>query len=171
MFFKSGARKNLKWFVSCIPMFVLPFLLLFLFFTRDAYPLEGWLAYGATILAVISCLASVLLINWAVLTHAEPIPLWHQESHQMPSTIIVSGPYGVVRHPFYLAYILLYFATFLATLHWLAAALLIWGIAANYLTARKEELTIMASGIAADYGQYRERVGMLFPKLSRSRRA
>lgn len=168
LFFKNGAEKNLKWFLSCVPFFVLPFLLLVQFFLElpTSVPVIGLLNSAYTILAVVCAVLSVLLINWSVLTHKTAIPLWHQEGHQLPSELVTSGPYQFLRHPFYSAYLLLFLASVFAWFHWSTLILFIWGVVAISITAKQEESTLLSTDLAEQYGKYRKNAGFLLPKFT-----
>ncbi len=82
-----------------------------------------------------------------------------------PKLLIMTGPYGFVRHPLYLAYIL----------NWLSAAVLYHNLVVGVVffvmvflywsVARKEETALLGSSSADDYREYCNRVPMLLPRL------
>jgi protein-S-isoprenylcysteine O-methyltransferase Ste14 len=78
--------------------------------------------------------------------------------------IYTDGPYARVRHPFYLAYCLGWLGTAVAAgpIQWIPAILL---IAWYYRTAREEERHFAASGLSAEYARYRERTGLILPRV------
>ena len=149
-FFKSGAKKNLKWFLSCIPFFVLPLLILSKYILGGDSSITVIQAAQPILnaIAVLCCITSILLINWSVLSHQIAIPLWHQEEHQLPESIVTSGPYQFIRHPFYSAYLLLFLSVTLAWIHWSTIILLVWGIVAIAFTAKQEERKLTDSELS-----------------------
>jgi protein-S-isoprenylcysteine O-methyltransferase Ste14 len=81
-----------------------------------------------------------------------------------PSFLLNNGPYRYVRHPFYLAYVLFWFGTAIATpglAGWLAPAIM----TTLYLhAASREERKFANSELAAAYAAYRAHTGMLLPR-------
>ena len=84
-------------------------------------------------------------------------------SRDAPEHLVTSGPYAVIRHPFYTSYLLGWFAAFVATGTWtsLAAALLMFGFFDR--AARQEEDKFKASELSHSYAQYRARTGRYLP--------
>lgn len=81
-----------------------------------------------------------------------------------PTALICDGVYAEIRHPFYVAYCLTWFAGALTT--WsavlLMTAVLMTGV---YVTAaRFEEAKFVASPFADSYARYRRQTGMFFPQ-------
>lgn len=114
-------------------------------------------------LAVLLLLAGFALFWWSVrTTRARPPAVAHTDN--IPTMIHADGPYAHVRHPFYLAYSLGWLGTAIGggPIQWLPAALL---IAWYYRTARQEEEHFAHSAMAADYARYRERTGLILPRL------
>lgn len=80
-----------------------------------------------------------------------------------PSVLVVSGPFRYVRHPFYISYLLFWFATCFATsssICWVGPLMLLACYAA---AARKEERLMARSDLGAEYASYASRTGMFFP--------
>jgi protein-S-isoprenylcysteine O-methyltransferase Ste14 len=83
----------------------------------------------------------------------------------VPSEVIQHGPYRYVRHPLYLAY----------SMFWLGcvafSASIFVGIAAcaiiilYVLAARAEERDLMSSSLGGGYASYRERTGLIIPRV------
>jgi protein-S-isoprenylcysteine O-methyltransferase Ste14 len=86
-----------------------------------------------------------------------------------PQTILRSGPYAYVRHPFYTAYILYWAGCALATWHPALVIVFVVLAAAYVLAARREEASIMTSALRADYAAYRRTTGMFWVKPQRLR--
>lgn len=115
------------------------------------------------IAAIALFLASALLFWWTVrATKVRPPAIAHTDN--IPTMIYADGPYAYVRHPFYLAYSVGWLATALAggPIQWIPAILL---IAWYYKTAQEEEKHFASSGLAADYASYRQKTGLILPRL------
>ena len=111
-----------------------------------------------------------LLYWWAIAVHGKDRPAFAFVS-TAPSTLKASGPYGLVRHPIYTAYLIGWLAGPLATGQWWLL-LTIAGMAALYWrAARQEEAGFLASGFADSYRAYQGRTGMFLPRLVPARRA
>jgi len=81
-----------------------------------------------------------------------------------PNFLLNHGPYRYVRHPFYLAYVLFWFGTAIATpslAGWLAPAIM----TGLYLdAATREERKFANSELATAYAAYRTRAGLFWPR-------
>lgn len=77
------------------------------------------------------------------------------------------GPYSMVRHPFYLSYILAWTSTtvlFNSFTLWITLSFLM----AFYITiAHKEEKAISRGALAAEYKNYSKHAGMFLPRINR----
>ncbi len=117
----------------------------------------------AGIAAIALFLAGGILFWWAVrTTRARPPAIAHTDN--IPTMIHAGGPYVYVRHPFYLAYSLGWLGTAIAggPIQWIPAILIIgW----YYRTAHEEEEHFAASELAAEYAQYREKTGLILPRV------
>ncbi len=85
---------------------------------------------------------------------------------RLEHTLVTSGPYRWVRHPFYLAFGLIIVADSLATANWFLA--LTGGLTFALIlirTTKEEENLVKRFG--DDYRRYRDRTGKLFPRLGR----
>ena len=119
---------------------------------------------AAPTLAGLACfLASLLLFLWTVrTTRKQPPRLAH--SAAAPDSLHLGGPFRLVRHPFYLSYMLFWIGTALSAGRLQApfAALLLGWYA---LIARAEENLIARSPLAETYSRYKRKTGMLLPRL------
>ena len=80
--------------------------------------------------------------------------------------LITSGPFHLVRHPFYLSYIATWAAsTFLFPLIplWITLVLLTYFY---ILAALREEKSILNSELGVEYKEYKKEVGMFLPKAT-----
>jgi protein-S-isoprenylcysteine O-methyltransferase Ste14 len=118
---------------------------------------SGWIA-------IVGFLASLLLFWLTVSIYRQGAPAIASTA-EVPATVVTDGPYKVVRHPFYVAYMLYWFAipVYARNTFVLIPALILFWL--YYRTAREEERAIMQSGLRCIYVDYRRRVGMFFPRL------
>jgi protein-S-isoprenylcysteine O-methyltransferase Ste14 len=80
-----------------------------------------------------------------------------------PDSLADSGPYRYVRHPFYTANIVVWFAGVVATANlWLMATAL-WMTMRYAVAAAEEELAYEYTAFASQYRRYRARTGMFLP--------
>ena len=78
--------------------------------------------------------------------------------------LVDRGPFAVIRHPLYVSYVLISAGlslTLLSFWYLIPAALIFTGI---YPTARAEE-EVLLDQLGDEYTEYREKVGMFFPKF------
>lgn len=136
---------------------VLVGVLLILAFPADLSSVFGWLA-------VTMYVASLALFWSAVRAHGDKKP--HIAlTEGAPEGLVLHGPYKIVRHPFYSAYLLFWAATIPATGTVIAAmpsivmGFLYWRI------AKDEEGFISRSSLAGQYNEYSRRVGMFIPRM------
>ncbi len=96
-------------------------------------------------------------------TRTERLPLAF--SGQKPTRLVRSGPYRLVRHPFYLSYSLFWAGCASATLSpYLVGAMVV--LVVFYLAAaRGEEQALLNSPLAAEYRAYAAQTGRLLPRL------
>jgi protein-S-isoprenylcysteine O-methyltransferase Ste14 len=83
-----------------------------------------------------------------------------------PTFLTQTGPYRLVRHPIYTAYLLVWLAGSIAAAQpWLLLTT-VWMLCFHYHAARQEERSFAESALAADYAGYKRRTGMFFPSLA-----
>jgi protein-S-isoprenylcysteine O-methyltransferase Ste14 len=128
---------------------------------------EIHMALGYTGLAML--LASQALF-WNCVRANRGRPLSLAYCPDVPDHLNRSGPYSWVRHPFYVSYLVTYFAGWVATTnHWLAIPTLMMSIIFAH-AARREESKFLESSLAEQYKQYRADVGMFVPRPRTRRR-
>ena len=91
-----------------------------------------------------------------------PVQFGITEDHKL----IQNGPFGIIRHPLYVSYILILAGLSLTFLiYWILvpALFIIIGI---YPTAKAEEETLIEQ-FGEEYIEYKRKVGMFFPKFKR----
>ena len=107
--------------------------------------------------------AGATLLNWAIFVagkYLRPSIAGVYEEHKL----IQTGPLGIVRHPYYVSYVLILVGLSLALLTWwplISALCVVIGI---YPTAKAEE-EMLIERFGEEYIEYRRKVGMFFPKL------
>jgi protein-S-isoprenylcysteine O-methyltransferase Ste14 len=125
--------------------------------------LVSGVGFAAGLSAIALFLAGSILFWWAVwTTSARPPAIAHTDN--IPTMIHADGPYSYVRHPFYLAYSLGWLGTAIAggPIQWIPAVLIIgW----YYRTAHEEEQHFATSALATEYALYREKTGLILPRV------
>jgi len=79
--------------------------------------------------------------------------------------LILIGPFSVIRHPFYLSYILAWFSTtlmFNSISLWIT---LVYLVTFYISSARSEEKVILQTEHSSEYLDYRQNVGMFLPRI------
>ena len=135
---------------------------LFMYVEAENYELaRATLAVEAAIASAALYAIALALFAWACQTAGRRrLSLAYCE----PGTadLIVTGPYGLVRHPIYAAYTVAWLAGGIAarSVVLLAGALVMWSF---YLDAARREEAWLASTGGARYARYRTAVGMFLP--------
>lgn len=124
-------------------------------------PETPWLA-----MALVGYGGALLIFWWAFCSHTRRhFALAFAE--ESPEILLTTGPYRLVRHPYYLSYLLFWGAGALGSASpwlWGAVALMV-GL---YRAAADHEERQYASGpMAAEYARYRARTGRFVPWLGR----
>jgi protein-S-isoprenylcysteine O-methyltransferase Ste14 len=117
------------------------------------------------VLVTVSALASATLMAYTAGSHRIPLSLWHQHE-DAPVEIVTWGPYRVVRHPFYVSFLLTLVAALALVPSWPTVLTLIGGVVALQVTAAREERRLMSSELGEQYTSYRDRTGRFVPRLS-----
>ena len=123
---------------------------------------ESWVAIVLIIVGAASSVAGAGLWVWAFAT----IPGLSSGHYVLPEqALITRGPYARVRHPIYLAVIILWLSVAAAysSIAMLGVTLL-YVVPAYALYARSEE-KMMVEHFGDSYREYQQRTGMLFPRL------
>jgi protein-S-isoprenylcysteine O-methyltransferase Ste14 len=116
--------------------------------------------------------AANALFWWALATHGKERPSF-AFLPVIPPAFLETGPYRLVRHPIYAAYLLTWLAGTVASGQpWLLLTVVCMACF-YYQAGRQEERLFLASPHGPQYRRYRRRTGMFAPKLLtfRSRRA
>ena len=102
-------------------------------------------------------------MKWTVRTHEVPLSLWHQDN-DAPESLVTSGPYALMRHPFYAAFLLAMGGTLCAAPSGALVLVFGYGVAAMNLTAAREERRLAASSFGAEYEDYMKRTPRFVPR-------
>ncbi len=108
-------------------------------------------------------LLGLLLFWWAIVT-AKSLDFAFSDK---VGSIITTGPFKIVRHPFYVSYILVWFSSsllFNLAILWIT---LFYLIVFYFLSASKEEKVILKSVYSTEYEKYIKNVGMFLPRISK----
>jgi len=81
-----------------------------------------------------------------------------------PKTLITSGPYKFIRHPFYTSYMLAWIACFIVSSNLVSALGGMWMFYLYYSAAKFEEQAFLASPLKREYSFYKIARGMFLPK-------
>lgn len=115
-------------------------------------------------ITIITTTLCVLTIKWAF-SSINKKNLGLVFSGIIPSEIVQHGPYRYVRHPLYLAYSMFWLGCVILSASMIVgvsvAIIIIFYVAA----ARAEERELMSSILGGGYAEYRQRTGLIFPRL------
>jgi len=135
--------------------------------TTNGGTLRDVLELAGTVLRLIGILvlwAAGLLAIWGIRTMGKHLV---SDAEVRPDTeLVVSGPFGLVRHPMYLFVLLLWAGGGLTLLSWVLAIGFVALVPAFYLRAREEEY-LLTRHFGAAYTAYAARVPMLLPRPRR----
>ena len=171
-FFRRSERPPLAWWLTGLHFVCVPFVLIVAWFVR--LPVFWWsVGHSRPVLnaiAVLLAAGSMILLALTRGNQRERLSQWHLQDDASES-IVSWGPHGVIRHPFYVGYILgalaaLFLAPGLPTL-----VCLLYTVIALALTARREEKRLLSSSLGAEYASYRARTGGFWPRWSSNNRA
>lgn len=127
-------------------------------------PADGVAIARVSAAALLAFVAMVLML-WVL----RSFPTVSTGHYVLPDQeVVTDGPYGLVRHPLYLAAWLVWLAVALAYASGLALGLTLAYVIPSYWVYMRAEEEMLVANLGPPYRRYRERVGMLFPRLRRS---
>ncbi len=139
--------------------------------TISGTALNAWLALSGSVpasgLAWVAAVMSALALAGfvAALRETSRSALSLAFSERTPGSVVDTGIYGVIRHPFYAAYLLYWTSWFVLTGFHFASGLVLVGMAITYeLAARKEE-RLLTARLGNDYRQLVERTRRFVPGI------
>jgi protein-S-isoprenylcysteine O-methyltransferase Ste14 len=123
--------------------------------SRNAFDL--WSALGVLLQSL-----SVFLFGWAIGTSARR-NLGLAFANSASSNLVTQGPYALVRHPLYTAYIMFWLGglAVASSIFTLVAAIVMLGI---YIFAARSEDKVLANLFKDEFVQWRQATGAFFPK-------
>ena len=83
--------------------------------------------------------------------------------------IVTAGPYGHLRHPLYAAALLIWLSLALSFRSGVVLGITLLYVLPAYVIYMRSEERMLLSHFGEPYARYRERVGMLFPRLGSHR--
>jgi protein-S-isoprenylcysteine O-methyltransferase Ste14 len=156
VFFRSGPRRWADCLASFAAVLTVTLHIVWLAEADEILPFQAIAA------AFFFCMG-VLLFFASILTHGPERP-GAVFGGLLPTTLVMSGPYRVIRHPIYASYILGFLGSSLVGWHWLlfgttAGLFFVYNVA-----ARQEEQAILRSPLfAEEYAAYVRRTWRWFP--------
>ncbi len=113
----------------------------------------------ATFCVLIAYLLSLTLFWWAIRTAGD----LDFASSDVKGQIFTTGAFGLVRHPFYLSYMIVWLtsSSLFGSIYLWASCLVLIGI--YVYSARQEERSIIEGAFSIVYQDYKTNVPMLFP--------
>ena len=128
----------------------------------SAVAIARWLRWGGVGLAFLAC----GMVHWTL--HHLGKNLTGTVDTRAEATLVTTGPYRWVRHPFYVAVFLLLLSAFLATANWFIGVVGLFGCAVLVLRARIEE-HMLFERFGDDYRAYMTRTGGFVPQMTSRR--
>jgi protein-S-isoprenylcysteine O-methyltransferase Ste14 len=174
IFFRADGKKHLRWWLTGLPFGLAAngVWLTWAGISPRLVPGGAAIATVADVIGTLVTVAAIALIAATIATHRVPLALWHQEDDRnAPIHIVTYGPYGWIRHPFYVSFILLLVGGALIARDAITLAALPLGVLVLDWTARTEENKLLASSLGEEYGAYRQRTGRFIPRLTHGWRA
>lgn len=107
--------------------------------------------------------AGAMMLNWAIFVagkYLRPSTAGVYEEHKL----IQTGPLGIVRHPYYVSYVLILVGLSLVLLTWWPLVPSLCVVIGMYPTAKTEEQMLIEQ-FGEEYVEYQREVGMFFPKM------
>jgi len=163
VFFKPG-RRTVGWLVTASAFLIAPLLVAAARAGHAGPMLPAGAVRVTEVAGAVACLVSVYVIGVAVGSHRTPIALWHQRD-DAPVEIVTWGPYGLVRHPLYTAFLTALVAAVLVVPALPMALAAAFGFVAISRTARREERRLLASHLGSQYLAYMARSGRFLPPV------
>ena len=164
--FRRDGRFHLAWYATASPLLLAAGAVVAVQVGVLTPVSRAQLGQPGDVIAVVASALSIALMAATVGVHRIPLALWHQEN-DAPRQIVSWGPYSLVRHPFYVSFILALAAAFVAAPHAVTASTLVAGVVALTFTARREERRLLTSELGTEYGDYLSVTGRFLPKLQR----
>lgn len=134
------------------------YLLDFDWWSSTQLPLPAWLRWCGAALGMVGC----ALMYWTLTNLGKN--LTDTVVTRADATLVTSGPYHYVRHPFYVAAAVLMTGTALLSADWLIGACGLWVMTLLILRTPKEELKLVEK-FGEQYRAYMAATGRFIPKI------
>ena len=157
-------RLTLGWWITAAPLLVVGVAVLAAWTKVIPENFSGLVRVREAAVVVL-VLASAVLMAYTAGSHRVRLSLWHQ-AEAAPQSIVTTGPYRLVRHPFYSSFHLTLLAGVAAVPGWLTGVALAAGLVVLRITAIGEERRLLASEFGADYAGYLQRTGRFVPRVT-----
>lgn len=153
-FEKKDGKLNFSWAATALPFAVGPTVMLLVHFgALEPLALGETAAHALRIVGVVLAILSTLLVVWTWRTHRIRLSLWHMEN-DAPESLVTSGPYAWMRHPFYTSFLFGTLAAACHAPHLGLAATFVYAFVILDRTAAREERRLAKSQFGAQYTAY-----------------
>ena len=130
----------------------------------------GWLAFATLSLPLWSrwagvglALAGFALLQWAQVTLGKS---WSDTPRMMKEqTLVTKGPYQFIRHPIYMAFILILSSTLSISANWLIGLAWVGMTVLEVVSRIRFEESLMLEYFGDQYRDYMKKTGQLLPRL------
>jgi protein-S-isoprenylcysteine O-methyltransferase Ste14 len=123
------------------------------------YPL--WLRWAGVVL-----LAVGIALLWRAHHHLD-VSFNSFVGTRKQQTLVTSGPYRIIRHPIYTAYLMNYLGGGLLASHWILTFIPLIFFSILVINRMGKEEKMLREEFGADYVEYADKTGMLLPKLGK----
>jgi protein-S-isoprenylcysteine O-methyltransferase Ste14 len=167
-FFKQGARLTIDFWITAAPLFASPLMLMFgLLGLMPIIVKSGISFHLLSILAVLFNALSILVLGMALGSHRAPVHMFHDTSDESQPQLVTDGPYRLIRHPIYSAYLLSLLGAMCCQLQVGTIACFFLGCFLLNRTAAAEEQRLSATaGLGEVYVEYMRHTGRFCPPLT-----
>jgi len=157
---KEGSASNLASFLGLMGFLsTITFVIYPAWLSGTNLVLPIWLRWTGIILA----LSGFVLLQWAQNTLGKS---WSDTPRMMKAQkLITSGPYRIIRHPIYTAFILILGSTLFISANWLIGLSWIGMTVLETISRIRFEEGIMLEYFGDQYHEYMNQTGRLLPKL------
>ncbi|MEX3010271.1 isoprenylcysteine carboxylmethyltransferase family protein [Hoeflea sp. TYP-13] len=145
--------------MNMLSMLVLASLLFMIFLT-----FIGTQPLTPQLIGLIMLIASAGLF-WLTIRESARANLLAAFDEKLPGSLLRTGPYAYVRHPFYTSYLLLWTGWAISTWNIWALVPLTGIVVAYWVAARGEERKFASTAMAEEYASYAATTGRFFPKI------
>ena len=107
------------------------------------------------------------IVFWITIRESSNAKLLAAFDEKLPHGLLKTGPYSVVRHPFYTSYLIQWIGWAIAAWHPAAIVPVVLMTVTYWNAARGEEAKFAKTDMAEEYAAYMKTTGRFFPKLIR----